>query len=856
MRLIFITFLFGIFGITLSAQTYINQNAGGANNGTSWDDAYTNLQDALDNTSSGDLWIAAGFYQTGTADADSSAAFNILTSINLYGGFDGTEVNLEDRDIEENETVLSADILNDDDENDPFANRADNSQHVIKIAAGINSVRVDGFIIAGGQTSDWASVDQEFRSGGGIYSESEVVVENCAFVYNFGRTGASIYLGDNASNSQVIECAFTENLSSSQAAGIFLDSIFNVTVDGSFFFDNETARGMIYSLRGEGHTIRNCGFEDNLNNGGFGGALFNWNSQNLSLINCIFEENISGNAGVLYNDAREWVNVGAIGTTIDSCFFAGNACGDFGGVLYFWQGTGISITNSEFEDNIAENAGAIYYDGRQMGTLDPNDFLIENCLFDGNGTTDFGGGAVYINSGSFTINESIFQNTAISGSGGFCFFTGDAKVGNINNTSFTNATIGGWGAAHTCYGDNSVFNITNCEYDMNNSPNLGGGVNVGFRSIANFDNCLFTNNSAASGGAIALQNDSTEVHVTNTEFTANIASNNGGAIFSGANLSSSIVSATSSLFQGNSAVFGGAVHQAENGDDDIGVFDVYNSTFVFNVVEQQGGAVNLVNANGEMINNVFSNNVATDPGTGGAISINSSSNEITDVSITNSTFDGNVGAFAAGISQWMENDSGSLTLTLQNNIFNNVGDNYVIENGEPTVISNGGNLDHDASFAPELNQPTDLTNLDPDFIDPNNFDYQLDADSPCINAGVADGAPTTDITGAPRDNMPDIGAYEFGVNAVKEDVIENNGTLRIAPNPVEHTFQLTLNNDWKGNLMISIFDVKGVIVKQLPINKSATEFRQLISVEELVAGNYFLTASNGELMVVEQMIKK
>jgi hypothetical protein len=32
--------------------------------------------------------------------------------------------------------------------------------------------------------------------------------------------------------------------------------------------------------------------------------------------------------------------------------------------------------------------------------------------------------------------------------------------------------------------------------------------------------------------------------------------------------------------------------------------------------------------------------------------------------------------------------------------------------------------------------------------------------SPCINAGTADGAPINDILGNPRDQVPDIGAYE------------------------------------------------------------------------------------------------
>jgi hypothetical protein len=33
--------------------------------------------------------------------------------------------------------------------------------------------------------------------------------------------------------------------------------------------------------------------------------------------------------------------------------------------------------------------------------------------------------------------------------------------------------------------------------------------------------------------------------------------------------------------------------------------------------------------------------------------------------------------------------------------------------------------------------------------------------SPCIDAGAADGLPITDILGHPRIGLPDIGAYEY-----------------------------------------------------------------------------------------------
>ncbi|MFQ6009380.1 MAG: FlgD immunoglobulin-like domain containing protein [Candidatus Zixiibacteriota bacterium] len=50
---------------------------------------------------------------------------------------------------------------------------------------------------------------------------------------------------------------------------------------------------------------------------------------------------------------------------------------------------------------------------------------------------------------------------------------------------------------------------------------------------------------------------------------------------------------------------------------------------------------------------------------------------------------------------------------------------------------------------------------DPLFVDPDNGDYHLQIDSPCIDAGTSDGAPPTDKDGNPRDEFPDMGVYEY-----------------------------------------------------------------------------------------------
>ena len=77
---------------------YVNDDATGAEHGTSWQDAFTDLQSALAVAVAGDqIWVAAGTYKPslsidGSADAR-TASFSLKSGVALYGGFAGVENN-------------------------------------------------------------------------------------------------------------------------------------------------------------------------------------------------------------------------------------------------------------------------------------------------------------------------------------------------------------------------------------------------------------------------------------------------------------------------------------------------------------------------------------------------------------------------------------------------------------------------------------------------------------------------------------------------------------------------------------------------------------------------------------------
>lgn len=139
--------LLGLNAITAHAQPiYVNDDAGGANTGATWEDAFTSLQDALAAAAAGDeIWVAEGICLPAALGGSRSSSFVLDKNLKLYGGFAGTENSLEDReDPVDFPTILSGDLNGDDVENDFQANRGDNAWTVLLINAGIsNEAEID-----------------------------------------------------------------------------------------------------------------------------------------------------------------------------------------------------------------------------------------------------------------------------------------------------------------------------------------------------------------------------------------------------------------------------------------------------------------------------------------------------------------------------------------------------------------------------------------------------------------------------------------------------------------------------------------------------------------------------------------
>ncbi len=150
---------------------YVDADAGGADDGSSWTDAYTDLQGALDAAASGDeIWVAEGVYTPGSAGV-LTATFQLESGVEVYGGFAGTETARDERDWGAHVTVLSGDIDGNDirDAHGVVTDTANiagsNADHVVDGSATTSSAVLDGFFITAGQ-ADGTGDD---NSGAGIY---------------------------------------------------------------------------------------------------------------------------------------------------------------------------------------------------------------------------------------------------------------------------------------------------------------------------------------------------------------------------------------------------------------------------------------------------------------------------------------------------------------------------------------------------------------------------------------------------------------------------------------------------------------------------------------------------------------
>jgi len=340
----------GSVAIVTGKVIYVDDSAIGANDGTSWNDAYNYLQDALTDANNAEkpveIRVAQGVYTpdkgSGFTRGDLFVAFQLINGVSVLGGFAGVgAIEPDSRYIDAYKTILSGDLAEDDAEvDDPddlsgHPTRAENSDVVVRGRDTDGTAMLDGVTITAGHQKNLSN------------SYCNTTVNNCTFL----NAPVGIF-----------------NLRSSQI-------LTNCTFKGQW---NQAIS------QNEGNLIlNNCMFTGNTQ------VVIYCSGENLRLYNCIFRDNVGGVYGITASLDREFIVencifIGNIGLPIDhdkgrmivsNCLFAGNKEGSLSSGIHSF-GKYVTIQNCTFSGNSSLHSGSalnLLYGGK-----------VSNCIFWGN----------------------------------------------------------------------------------------------------------------------------------------------------------------------------------------------------------------------------------------------------------------------------------------------------------------------------------------------------------------------------------------------------------------------------------------------------------------------------------------
>lgn len=329
----------------MATKFYVPGLTTGANNGSSWEDAYRTIQAAIDGCGAGDdVWGKAGSETlSSTVDVDNT------NNPRIYGGFaaslTGTNGTVEGRDLAANVTTL-------------------NGNSAVKIMAITRNTTISGVRFYNGDNTP---------GGASIAGTITVTFDHCAFDTNQGSYQGGALLLSSATAVTIDDCTFTDNFGAQYGAAIHSAITGTLTVRRCTFDGNIAAyeSACVNKTSSGTATFEDCTFANSdITTGIYGGAgACQATGGTVTWTRCKFLDNVS--------HADAWggaVKVDGATARLTNCVLAGNEAA-YGGAVICTSGS-CTMTNCTVADNHSTADGGGY---SAYGTS-----TIVNCIFWGN----------------------------------------------------------------------------------------------------------------------------------------------------------------------------------------------------------------------------------------------------------------------------------------------------------------------------------------------------------------------------------------------------------------------------------------------------------------------------------------
>ena len=319
---------------------YVTETGMGNMDGSSWANAYADVQTAIDAAESvggGEVWIAKGTYKHGSA-------MTMKNSVAIYGGFAGTETSKEER-VSGNNTILDGEgkyrvFYNKYTEANPLTN-----------SAKLDNVTIRNGYVSGsgaGMYNYYASPEItnctfSNNTGGGMYnsSSSSPVLTNCTFSGNSASSYGGGMYNSSSSSPVLTNCTFSNNT----GGGMYNSSSSPVLTNCTFSNNRASDGGGMYNSSSSSPVLTNCTFSNNSarSSSGEGGGMYNFSSSSPVLTNCTFSGNSA--SGSSYSYGGGMYNSSSSSPVLTNCTFSGNSASSYGGGMYNSSSSSPSLTN-------------------------------------------------------------------------------------------------------------------------------------------------------------------------------------------------------------------------------------------------------------------------------------------------------------------------------------------------------------------------------------------------------------------------------------------------------------------------------------------------------------------------------